>query len=446
MSRFSGRVLIPLRSQDVKEPGTWGTWGGAIDEDESPEQAVLREVSEEAGYYGPKKVIPLHVFKDPSGFRYYNFLVLVNKEFQPRINWETAKFGWFYLDELPSPLHFGLKGIINNQNDLEILLKNSEQIMEAIAKNNKENISESTFFGVNTKNITRDYLKTLANSSIQPKKSINEYVNRNITSLENYLLSDDNQRKEYLPQQFPYFFDDFMEEEDIYFDFERPKNEYVDSNGEIAFDEELEGYDLIEWVEQNNKELYDKYANYLYAKIESNCLDVEDSEYPAWSYFSRDVKLVKNQWLIHFTNEPDDIAINGFKYGVDEIDKLGLTTQLSDFDKKYGGYNFAYLLSDFNRYGKAGHGSRGGEYKYGKEAVIFRASGLEVYHHGDEEPQVIFYGNTATNIIPINAGQNSKWAVYNRKTGRAIIESDDLEKIAYWVDKNYAQYYKTLLK
>jgi len=161
MSRFSGRVLLPLRSIDVKEPGTWGTWGGAIDENESPEEAVLREVSEEAGYYGPKKVIPLHVFKDPSGFRYYNFLVLVNKEFQPRINWETEKFGWFHLDELPSPLHFGLKGIINDPNDVDILMRYAQEITESLASKNKENISESAFYGLNTTNITKKYLNQL---------------------------------------------------------------------------------------------------------------------------------------------------------------------------------------------------------------------------------------------------------------------------------------------
>jgi hypothetical protein len=197
-------------------------------------------------------------------------------------------------------------------------------------------------------------------------------------------------------------------------------------------------------VERNNPELYSKFANYLYNKIKNDTLPIDPSEYPAWSYFDDRPTIVKNQWLIHFTNEADDIAMNGFKYGVDEITKLGLTTYLSQIDKEYGGFNFAYLLSDFNRYGKAGFGSRGGEYKYGKEAVIFRASGIKTYHYGDEEPQVIFYGNTAKNIIPITPGENNNWAIRHIKTGRIIFESDNLEKIAYWVDRNYPQYHKTL--
>lgn len=277
----------------------------------------------------------------------------------------------------------------------------------------------------------------------QLKRIIKEYITQDVVSLKQYLSQTEEQKKTYLPQEYPYFFDDFMESNGNY-DFKRPKNEYMDANGDNAFDEELEDYDLIEWIDNNNHELYNEYADYLYDKINNGTLNISDSEYPAWSFFDDIPILVKNQWLIHFTNDSDGIARDGFKYGVDEIDRLGLTTNISDFEKKYGGYNFAYLLSDFNRYGKAGFGSRGGEYKYGKEAVIFRASGIKTYHYGDEEPQIIFYGNTAKNIIPIKSGENNNWAIYNNKTGRIIIESDDLEKIVYWVEQNYQQYYKSL--
>lgn len=277
----------------------------------------------------------------------------------------------------------------------------------------------------------------------QLKRIIKEYITQDVVSLKQYLSQTEEQKKAYLPQEYPYFFDDFMESNGNY-DFKRPKNEYMDANGDNAFDEELEDYDLIEWIDNNNHELYNEYADYLYDKINNGTLNISDSEYPAWSFFDDIPILVKNQWLIHFTNDSDGIARDGFKYGVDEIDRLGLTTNISDFEKKYGGYNFAYLLSDFNRYGKAGFGSRGGEYKYGKEAVIFRASGIKTYHYGDEEPQIIFYGNTAKNIIPIKSGENNNWAIYNNKTGRIIIESDDLEKIVYWVEQNYQQYYKSL--
>lgn len=117
------RLLIPLRSDMVMEPGTWGTWGGAIDSQESPKEAVMRELREECGYNGEAKVIPLHVFKHNSGFRYFNFLAIVDEEFTPRLNWETDKAEWFDIDELPTPLHFGLKGIFTNSSDMNIIKK-----------------------------------------------------------------------------------------------------------------------------------------------------------------------------------------------------------------------------------------------------------------------------------------------------------------------------------
>lgn len=276
----------------------------------------------------------------------------------------------------------------------------------------------------------------------QFNKLITEYVNRDVTSLKNYLSQTEEEKKRYLAHDYPYFFDDFIYELD--FDFEYPAEEYYNSDGELEQGDQLNGYDLMEWLDKNNQDLLDKYNDYLYTNITNSTLDIDPSEYPAWTYFDDKPKLIKNQWLIHFTNNSDDIVREGFKYGVDEMTKLGLTTHLGEFDKKYGGYNFAYKLSDFNRYGKAGYGSRGGEYKYGKEAVMFRASGIETYHYGDQEPQVIFYGNTAKNIIAVSPGENENWAIYNNKTGRIIIESDNLEKIAYWVDANYQQYRKTL--
>jgi hypothetical protein len=252
----------------------------------------------------------------------------------------------------------------------------------------------------------------------------------------------DEAKKAYLPHEYNYFFDDFLEETDT--EFEMPKemrpSNYADEPEEEVdmFEDNIE---LITWLENNNKEIYNSFADYLYDKISSNTLPITDSEYPAWTYFGKP-ELIKNQWLIHFTDNAQDIARNGFKYGVDDMTKLGLTTHLGEFDKKYGGYNFAYKLSDFSIYGK-GNYSHGSGYKYGKEAVVFNASGIKVWHYGDEEPQVIFYGKTAKDIIPIIGGENEKWEIYN-KDGRILYENDDLKKVVDWLTNNYQQYRKNL--
>ncbi|MEC9152947.1 MAG: NUDIX hydrolase [Pseudomonadota bacterium] len=114
LARETGRILIPHRSEHCQQPNTWGTWGGAIDSGESPEQAVLRELAEEAGLAAPEEIIPLFVFEHTSGFRYYNFLVTVAAEFEPNINWETQGFEWFVFGDWPEPAHFGLIALLSD--------------------------------------------------------------------------------------------------------------------------------------------------------------------------------------------------------------------------------------------------------------------------------------------------------------------------------------------
>lgn len=290
-------------------------------------------------------------------------------------------------------------------------------------------------------------LKSLVRANVRKYLSenrlLNEYITNSMINLKDYFSMPEEAKMAYLPHEYHYFFNDFMEETDTYF--ERPKEEFLDANGELMRTEDYHELELMTWLENNNREIYDKFAKYLYDKIMDNTLPIADAEYPAWSFFDDTPELVKNQWLIHFTNSADNIAKNGFKYGVDDMTKLGLTTHLSEFDKKYGGYNFAYTLKDFQKYGKSSYGNwtKSG-YKYGNEAVVFNASGIKVWHHGDNEPQVIFYGNTAKNIIPITIGEQAKWAIYS-KNGRLLYENDNLPKVVNWVVNNYQQYRKNFV-
>ena len=287
----------------------------------------------------------------------------------------------------------------------------------------------------------REFISKTIQKYLNEQEVLTEYITKDEVYLRDYLSMSEEAKKEYLPQEYYYFFEDFLEETDT--EFEMPKetrpSDYADEPYEEVdmFDDNME---LMIWLEKNNREIYDLFADYLYDKIKDNTLPIAESEYPAWSYFDDRPTLVKNQWLIHFTDNAEDVAMNGFKYGVDDMTKLGLTTHLGEFDKKYGGYNFAYLLSDFPRYARGG---RRGGYKYGKEAVVFNASGIKTWHYGDEEPQVIFYGNTATNIIPIIKGENADWGIYN-KNGRILFENDELERVVYWLTQNYSQYRKSL--
>lgn len=119
LARTTGRLLLPLRSAMVLQPGTWGVWGGAIDSGENPQEAVKREASEEVGFKGIiEKLIPLYVYHDlKTGFKYHNFLAIVDDEFNPHLNWETERYKWVEFGDWPSPLHFGLKALLQNSGD-----------------------------------------------------------------------------------------------------------------------------------------------------------------------------------------------------------------------------------------------------------------------------------------------------------------------------------------
>lgn len=48
--RNDGKILVLKRSdKDDHKPGVWETVGGGMDKEESPQQALLREISEETG-------------------------------------------------------------------------------------------------------------------------------------------------------------------------------------------------------------------------------------------------------------------------------------------------------------------------------------------------------------------------------------------------------------
>ncbi len=113
LAKDTKRILLPFRSRAVEQPHTWGVWGGAIDSNEDPATAVKREVQEEAGYDGNVELVPLVVFEKGT-FRYHNFLAIVDSEFEPNLQWETENFKWVEYGNWPSPLHFGLKYLIEH--------------------------------------------------------------------------------------------------------------------------------------------------------------------------------------------------------------------------------------------------------------------------------------------------------------------------------------------
>lgn len=122
--RTTGRVLVGLRSRQVMEPNTWGTFGGKLDIDEgideSIKEAALREMEEELGFFDHINLVNAYVYNDNSRFSYHNFFGVVEREFEPQLNWEHAKAVWMTIEqllELPGQ-HYGLKALLENSGEL----------------------------------------------------------------------------------------------------------------------------------------------------------------------------------------------------------------------------------------------------------------------------------------------------------------------------------------
>lgn len=113
MAASTGRALLSLRSEDVNEPGTWGTWGGAIDPKEDPAIAAKRELIEETALKQDVELIPLLVFQD-GDFKFYNFLAIVPEEFEPVLDWENKSSKWVYINQIPNNRHFGLVALLGD--------------------------------------------------------------------------------------------------------------------------------------------------------------------------------------------------------------------------------------------------------------------------------------------------------------------------------------------
>ena len=123
LARDTKRILLSHRSADVLEPGQWGTWGGAKEYGETPEEAARREAKEEAGFAGPVQMIPLYVAHGGEGWTYSNFLAIIDREFTPVLNWETQGFRWCRYGRWPQPLHRGLKALLADPASVQTIKK-----------------------------------------------------------------------------------------------------------------------------------------------------------------------------------------------------------------------------------------------------------------------------------------------------------------------------------
>lgn len=201
-------------------------------------------------------------------------------------------------------------------------------------------------------------------------------------------------------------------------------SEFEDLLNDDEFDYEDESLieTFVKMLEENN--LCDHFISEMQGIVDYH-------ELPSWCTMEFN-RIVKNEWCIHFGSDAMNIAREGFTGGTKDIDHLAYTG--AGQEKHYKGYDFAFLISDKNV-----------DYnEYGNEAVIFRTSGVEVYHYGDNQNQVIFWGTNAHDFIPIRySGEQGDWVVEGQKG--QILKSGKPSEIAVWATENLPQYRKQIM-
>lgn len=262
---------------------------------------------------------------------------------------------------------------------------------------------------------------------ISLKPLITEFISSPIIQLKDYLTMSDESKRDDLAEHNAYMIRKWEKETEM-----PPAIEALIRN------KNHEDYEILEFIKENNRPLYDNFTAWLMDVMERGDLP----EMPAWGVMSFE-QIVKNQWLIHFSDAAYEIwESQKFSHGMDDLYHLGYTTYFGEESKKYGGYNFSYDIKDFARYGRGSY-SRG-RWKYGKAAVVFRASGVKAHHYGDEEPQVIFWGETARNIVLIKESDPGPWGVVTRGLGRNAFIGE-LTDAVRWIVANFDQYRRVLI-
>ena len=259
------------------------------------------------------------------------------------------------------------------------------------------------------------------------KQVLKEYLDKDyMIPLKGYLHMSDEDKAWECAGKFPWLVRDFIE-------YDSDVSEVIEDlieKGEIDSDVlEMDDYEMVEVIGPLFNTVLAPYAD-KFIDMVSRSGDTEVPLFVVADY----VRDVKNEWLIHMTDNLIGVSHEGFSIGV-EIDELAYTPGRGTTKWKYGpGYNFAFTADN----------AKYAENTYGKYCVLFQASGVQIYHYGDNEEQVIFYGPSARNLIFIYKDEygdySGSWVIKSEITGRLLCHFDDLQGCVNWAIQNFPQY------
>lgn len=123
LAKDTGRCLLQLRNSDKRFKNTWGFFGGIIEKNETPFECLKRELSEEIGFMPQlEKLNPIDIYQSrDKNFIYYSFVAVIEKEFSPKLNGESAGYAWVDIGQWPKPLHQGARTTLGTNGGTEKL-------------------------------------------------------------------------------------------------------------------------------------------------------------------------------------------------------------------------------------------------------------------------------------------------------------------------------------
>lgn len=272
------------------------------------------------------------------------------------------------------------------------------------------------------KKVTDDSIYAIEESKFDNKEIIKEYLEKDYNlPLYKYFkwasTASSCEKAEDLAYSCSYYINEYIRK--IYYRYSEFEN--LLNDGEFDYEDESLIEMFLNMLEENN--LCDHFVSEM-----QNIVDYY--ELPSWCTMDFN-RIVKNEWCIHFGSDSENIAREGFTRGTPEIEHLAYTN--AGAQKSSAGYDFAFLIND-----------RSVDYNgYGDEAVIFRTSGVEIYHYGDNQNQVVFWGPNVKSFIPIHQ-DNGDWVVYGQN-GQVLVRCGRPSEIALWATENLPQYRKQIM-
>ena len=267
------------------------------------------------------------------------------------------------------------------------------------------------------KKVTDDSIYAIEESKLDNKELIKEYLEKDYNlPLYKYFkwasTASSCEKAEDLAYSCSYYINEYIRK--IYYRYSEFEN--LLNDGEFDYEDESLIEMFLNMLEENN--LCDHFISEM-----QNIVDYY--ELPLWCTMDFN-RIVKNEWCIHFGSDSESIAKEGFTGGTPEIEHLAYTNARAQ--KSSAGYDFAFLIDD-----------RSVDYNgYGDEAVIFRTSGVEIYHYGDNQNQVVFWGPNVKSFIPIHQ-DNGDWVVYGQND-QVLVRCGRPSEIALWATENLPQY------